>query len=835
MYRLFPKCTVACLSFFLALVLSPPGAFGADEKPWWDDFLTIIQVDDAKRARESQASAVLAGVADDPTWGLFQQRERMVHGVKTVQELHAQDQKVMVWFEGFGTTQTNIAQVKKNPDGSWIKHPLDDSLPRIFNSFWSWQNYDGTGEIRWIGSQNYFDNDDLVEPWTRLHPLYGCPKMIYPDGTVAEGYFENSSDPRKSKVWDAGCSKTVLGDVSFEYSYHDKVNQIDPETKKLVGPLDGLLEIHEEYLGPPDPGYTPEEWKKLKSSQYAGLVSAGKDTACPIWFDYLRASLKDALTADVDGLWVDNYSPWDNFCSHPNIKAFGEWSVASFRPFLRECVEKGVIQKTELEKLGVNDLSTFDVREYMKTLCRQWGGTPENLSDHRWRDPRWQDDLIWRAFLIHKRQLGTKAFDKYYAIVKEIAKEAGKPDFFVSGNDIPMYSLGWIRGELDMVSTELTWGWHLTSGPRGLMPPPLGSYVPIAKLGREHAKSRFVNAWYYVPKDQENKPNIARVVNYQGLANHMLPMPQFSAHTIGTPEVNADFFGFIKNNRSVLTDRVPYDEQIGLYYSSSTQLMEMLPGGFRDHNAQPHSFSFYGWGTMLTWAHHGWRAIPQWKLTPENLAPLKVMIVPNVSVFDRAQLTVLENWVRNGGTLVISGSFAERLDEDGLFAKAEPLDTAFAPPKSDADISEKTLQKGKIVFVKKDPGYDFYLLDKERVAKLETTKPLLRKIMNGHMFRLDAQSLPLETGVTCYSDANKVFVDLNNTNIKMDSDTIVPNPSVSFQLELPEDFRDKKTELRILSPESTVPRVKIKSLEGNRVQIETEPFEVYLGVVIEKT
>jgi len=816
--------------FFTICLAICPAAF-SEEIPWWDDVLTIIQVGDAEHAMKSNASAVLCGVADDPCWGIFAQRQRMVAGRNTIKEMQANSQKVMVWFEGFGTTQSNVAQIRKNPDGSWIKDHRDDTLTAVVHHHWNWERFDGTGVVQWLGLPNYFDCDDFVSPWTMEHPEYGCVPMCYPDGSVANGYRGDASDPRNSLVWDAGCSKDVLGRVSFEYSFNEKVNSINPETKQLHGPLDGLVRVEQPQLGPPDPGYTPEEWKALKSSSYAGVVSAGKDTACPIWFDYLESSLKDALSIGADGLWVDNYSPWDSFNAMPLIKAFGEWSVAEFRPFLKNCINCGIISEKELYDLGVNDLVTFDIRDYLCQKCCDFGGNPENFHDAAWKDPRWQDDLLWRAYLVHKRQVGTAAFERYYSTVKKIAKEAGKPDFFVSGNDIPVYSLGWIRGELDMVSTELTWGWHLTSGPRGFMPPPFGCYIPVAKLGREHAKSRFVNAWYYVPKEHENKPNIAKVINYQGLANHVLPMPQYSSHTIGTPEVNSEFFAFVRDLRPTIRYRIPYGEQIGVYYSSSDQVMEMLPGGFKNHNDQPHSFGIYGWGTILTQLHYAWRAVPQWKFTEENLAPLNALIMSNVAVFDRRQLPILKHWVESGGTLILSGEFANRHDEEYLFAKAPPLDTAFLP-EVDSAFSTKPLGKGRMIFIKNDSGDKYYKTENGRFDALNDIRPYAENILSPTTLKLDARSLPPEVGVTLYQDSEKFFVDLNNTNIDISNDSITPVEEVTFIVELPETLHGKDIVLQCLSPDSAA-RATFQKLENNRIQLTAGPFELYTCLMIE--
>ena len=75
-----------------------------------------------------------------------------------------------------------------------------------------------------------------------------------------------------------------------------------------------------------------------------------------------------------------------------------------------------------------------------------------------------------------------------------------------------------------------------------------------------------------------------------------LPVPFPGDWTAGNPATDVAFFDSVRRMASILCDRVPVEE-VGLYYSSSSQLMEMLPGGFRDHPRQPHSFAVWGWGT----------------------------------------------------------------------------------------------------------------------------------------------------------------------------------------------------------------------------------------------
>jgi len=683
--------------------------------------MTVVQTNDSQQALRAHATASLCGAADDPTWGLYGQRQRIISSQGDVEELHGMGIKALTWIEGFGTAGAcYIAELRRGPDGEWERDPRDPDIARAFHIHWDWQLYEGTGETRWVGAHNYFDDEDFARPYTRTHPRYGGPAMTYPDGRVATGYLGPSDDPRNSAIYDAGCSKNVLGKVACDYDYNDEVNRIDKATGLPHGPLTGLIDTGEAAGGTPDPGFTPEEWAQLKRRSYSGCVGFAKDSACPAWIDYARVSIRQALDAGIDGLWVDNFSAWDSFYAQPVNRAFGEWSVAGFRRYLSE-----TFTREQLAGMGVESAEAFDVRAYLIAKCREWGGDPTDLWNAAWRDPRWADDPVWRAYIIYKRQTGTAALSALDRVIKDEAAAAGKPDFLISGNDTPVFSLGWVRGNLDMVSTELTWGWWLTTGPRGLMPPPLGSYVPVYKLAREHARSRFVNAWMYVPKEHQDKPNLTRVLYYQALTNHASPMPNYGGRTVGNEATDAECFGFIRDIAPVLGDRVPAQD-VGLYYSSSSQLMEMLPGGFRDMSDQPHSFAFYGWATALTWLHTQWRAVPEWKVTPEELKGLRVLIVPESQVFPKESVPVVDDWVRAGGRLIVTGSSGRRLGEPGNFDLAEQGSTLAGLVQGAADHGD-----GRVLYLADDPGRPFYLADSDRPSLLPAIQQAVASAREG--------------------------------------------------------------------------------------------------------
>ncbi len=807
-------------------VASAPGTTARTiTTPWWDDWPTFVQVEDAGLAKRLNATACLCGAADDSCWGLWGQRLRVAEsGKRETDALHAFGVKALTWVEGFGNPSCYVVQLKKDPDGSWVKLPGTD-VTRVFHNHWNWAGFDGTGEVRWVGIHTYWGDADYARPFTYRHPRYGAPPATYPDGRLATGYAGNPNDPRNSRVYDAVCSKSILGNLWGADAGRQLVTDLlsgatpRPDAGDAARNTPAIV---------PDPGYTPAQWAEhIRTSGALTVFGTDKDSACPIWADYARAEARMALDCGVDGMWVDNFSPWDSFNASPIDHAFGEWSVARFRAHLR-----ARFAPQALGRMGVADPDKFDVREYLKRRLRDWGGEPGNLKDARWADVRWQEDPIWRAYLIHRRICGTEALSRLYRAIKEEAAKAGKPDFLVMGNDIPAFSLGWPRGDLDMVSTELTWGWWLGTGPRGIMPPPLGCYVPVYKLAREHARSRFVNTWPYAAAEAKGKPNIARVIHGQGLATHTLPMPETTDQTLGTQETTAAFNHFVRSVAPVFDARVPIEE-VGLYYSSSSQLMEMLPGGYRDHADQVHMFSFWGWGTALTWLHTPWRAVPEWKLTSDVLKTLRLLILPNTEVFPAQDLAVLHRWVRAGGRLILAGNCGRRSGEADNFERCRSGSTLEAPFREGAAEQGRALGKGRVLVRSADPGLAFYQADKLRPGMLSGFATALGEVgVRPEALSLDAPEASWKVGLTAYRSPGRLFVDVNNTDIDLSKDQVTPAAPLRFRVALPRELRSAELAVRVFAFDQDPPAATVERIQPGRAAISLGQVRFYASVML---
>ena len=807
-----PFVFLLCVGYANSIAGEPP-------TPFWDRFPRIVESSSLSKAVDLHATIAMNAAQNDPSWGLFGQK--VGSQPKRTEQFRRAGLKSISYYETFGQSYCYVGELPDDTGGN------PGALPgRLKTQHWGWSRYRG-GPVVWVGVHNYFDDEPFARPFTRTHPSYGSPPATYPDGTVATGYDRAAADPRNSRVFDAICAKDILGRLRYETKYNARVNRNDSETGKPAGPLDGLQLIPE-------------------TGKYAGLFLLKKDAACPAWIDYARASTRMAASAGLDGMWTDNFSPWDSFGQPPVTNAFGEWSVARFRDYLKEH-----FSREQLRAMEIDDVGRFDVRRALVRRARQWGWKDDNLKAAVWRDPRWQEEPLWRAYVIFKRQTGTEALARYYRTVKEAARQAGKVEFLVAGNDIPGYSLGWPRGELDMVSTELSTGWNLAAGPRGFMLPPVGRFAPFYKLAREHARSRFVNVWLYRDGHEEElvKPNVISVIYYEMLSTHALPMfHPSSSRSAGTPAADREFFEFVARVAPEYADRVPV-ETIGIYYSSSSLLTRQLPGGTMTFGRQPHQFAFWGWATALGQLHRQYKAVPEWKLNRDALAHLRLLVIPDAEVFDPAVVQqVLLPWVRDeGGLLVVTGATGRRLGESDNF-RINPAGLSLAPltgmkqtgvGQTGEAPGEKVVEigKGRVVYLRDNLGLAFYMKDNQpdRDALLPRFRKIVDRALTGRAASVIVPGDGVSgcVGLTLYEQAERrrLFIDVNNLAVDPQSDCIEESGPIEFSVRLPEWLRQSDLTARALAPEST-PAVRLKRLPHDRLLVTLDSVRFYAGVVI---
>jgi hypothetical protein len=787
--------------------------FGPDQ--WWDNYPRIVETGSLSVAQAHYANVGFTDGQRDPGWGLYGQKITEIPS--TTQAFHNAGLKSIGYYETFG-------------DGFCFLAELDSpSTSPDYNTVnchhWNWELYSG-GQTIWVGMKNWFDNESFARPWTNTHPTYGGPNMTYPDGTVATGYIDNdSTDPRKSRVYDASTSKDILGNMALVYGYNPAI--------QLYGPFEGTL-------------YVPEA--TFPYYEYASFVSFRKDATCPYFSDFNYASILYASGRGMDGIWSDNYSAWDSFGNEPVKYAFGDWSVARFRDFLGDH-----FTTQELQNMGITNLATFDIRTKLKSIANSYGWNGSNLDHSAWDNSGWQDQKIWQIYMIFKRQTGTEALTDYYFSTHKAAEDAGKTDFLLQGNDIPIFNLGWARDNVDMVSTEISASWNLCSGTRGFMLPPVGRISPAYKVAREQAKSRMVNIWFYNDGYEQYlqeygantaNPNICKLVYCEMLAHNAVPMilPTNPQNT-GSQTINAEFFSFVSQSTANFGKRIPV-EDIGIYYSTSSILNQMLPGSMISHASQPHQFALWGWGTALGQLQYQYRIIPEWELDSAILNELKVLIIPESEVFSSSDVTnILQPWVESGGRLIVTGVSGKRYGESGWFA-INPSGYSLSPLTTVTNIASapsrlfRNVGSGKVLYLKDNIGLNYYNYSDaaNRNTLLSTFRTEMANVLSGSapvILTVDT-SFPTTVGLTTLADLyrGRFFIDLVNYDITLSSDVITASPTLNFSLQLPDWMKNKPITSSVIcfGPSSSAT---VTPASGDALNISVSPVRRYVCVMLD--
>ena len=806
----------------LALAILLTAGPGLNAAPWWDDYPITVQSSDPDTIEALGADSAVCGLADDPGWGVHGARTRLHWLAERLEPIRQQGVKLLCWSETFGTCEQYIAEFEELPDGTLRGFELEPDTPQPMLNHWGWHTWKPLEDrvLGWIGLPSYFEGDRSAGPWNRTHERYGCPVFTYPDGREALGYIDEDGF-RKHRLYDAACSKDVLGKNLITFGRNAAVNEVDEETGEVKGPIEGLVP-HETGDG----------------TKYSGLLSFGKDSAFPGWIDYAKVTARHMADNGVTGIWSDNFSAWDSFGNPPTRTAFGEWSVHRFRKFLTPR-----FTDADLADMGIADVDTFDVREYVRRIVRdEFGGDDTNLLDAAWHDPRWLDEPIWRAYRIYKSETGRDALQAYHDTYVREGREAGI-DFVIQGNDIPLWCFDWPRPEsLHMVSTEFAPGWNLIGGPRGLGLPPTGRISPIVKMARRHARSRFVHLWYYLDQPYEkyhgNAP-LGRVLSYELLAHHaMIQAYPSQAKVAGTVESHREVADFIHAAKETWGDREPL-ARIALLYSPDSRLTGITPGAVNEFAAQRHVFDLIGWGTALSEFHAQYDVIAEWELETGRLDDFGALIVPSVEVLSELEVTdTIGIWVALGGTLVVSGPVGARHGRDLLHERvlneAEMVPALcwladLDPDEPRPETHECEVGDGRIVFVPA-LGFDYYQTD-----FADSDIAAIQRVFEAELMKsaVTLANAPREVEISAFTSPEQRMLSVDIANLDLDPDVDAqPAPHDVIVTCLLTGAADEGMSATVLRPGEPPQRC---SLNGANKRLSLGPVRVddYASVVVQ--
>jgi len=779
---------------------------------WWQSYPIYVGLGEHTDVAEAVAlhgRMITDGYAADPTWGPYAQRLSELVAPEVYAAVRKADLRWIAWVEAFGECTLYAAALERNPDGSFPSMNGHPGITRLVRIAWNWEAEDAPrgDTFRWVGLHNTTNDEDLAHPlFTRERT--GVPAPRYPDGREAVGWLPDGQYPINARVYDACCAKDINGSIDLSLGmFPPKANAVDPATGKPKGPADGLYRVVVD--GNNRDRFSPD--KKLGDIAYCSHISIGKDIAAPFWTDYARASVREIVRVGGDGAWCDNFSPWDNFGQFS--RAFGDWSEHRFREFLT-----AEMRGDELMGMGIADAASFDIRAYLKRKASEFGAAdPSNLRDPKWTDARWLGDPVWNLYKAFKQRVGREGLRNLYHAIKDEARKAGRPDFLVAGNDMPVFGLGWVRDDyLDVVSSEQTPGWFLTTGSRGITIPPLGKYAVVYRAALQHQKGPYATVRYYLQGPYEKyrgRPELAKVLMAEAFANSTFMMYGGNPAHPGTPEAVAWWNDFVTRHEAQFGRRRVIAD-VGILFSPDNQLWLLAPGGPADFDRQPHSFGHWGFATAMIDAHLPYRVVTDWRLNTKELAGLRVFIVPDAECLDDSALPALEKWVRRGGRLIITGPSGMRAGTAGflrertrsLLAPLVGMDlstNAKGKPKASSGGSTahvRNLGRGVVVWTPAPVGMQYYLDERQRPSRLPTMARMV-----GRSALIDGGNLSSTVGIFGWQsdDGKTVFADLVNYDLDAESDRVRPARNLRFRIRLPQGWQ--RVQAATLSPDDTPP------------------------------
>lgn len=777
---------------------------GPPDSYWWHRYPTFGTLSDPKAIRSAGVRLVLATVSADPAWGPYGQFLFSLPTAAPSLQQNFRDAKRdgvrwITWVEAFGDCVMYAGALERGSDGSFVtrRDPPGGALLR--RNAWNWESQDpAAGETyRWVGIHNTAVDEDFVQPlFSRESTAFPTPQ--YPDGRAALGWIPDREYPVSAQIYDACCAKDINGNVDLSgegYMSPKNANTIDPATGARMAPTTGLYPL---VIGPNELGAFPG--RKLGDIVYVSHMAASKDPACPFWPEYARVSVRRILADGLDGLWCDNFACYNNFGMPPIRNAFGDWSEHRFRAFL-----DSELSAADRDRMGVTCAAEFEVRDYLRRKAIEFGAQdPSAYADPAWCDPRWLDDPIWNAYKVFKQRVGQEALRNFYHAIKDEAARAGRPDFCVAGNDMPVYALGWARDDwLDVVSSEQTPAWWVTTGSRGIMPPPLGKYAVIYRAALEHQKGPYATVWYNLSGPHERlgeSTELGKVLAAEAFANSTFLKYVPQTPYAGTQESHAWWNKFVLKHEHDFGRRYAVAD-VGILYSPDNQLAVVVPGRHTlDHDRQCHSFGHWGFATAMLDAHRPYRVVTDWKLSRDSLCRLQTFVIPFAECLDAATLPVLTQWVRAGGRLVITGPSGAREGTQGMFRRrAESL----LEPLVGQDMSQggdrvwhRELDQGTVVWTAAPVDIEYYLREGERPARLGQLAEMV-----GPSRLLEAPELPATVGVFLWQahEGQTLFVDLVNYDFDPAADRVQVAQDLRLRVRLPRGTTD--IALATLSPD----------------------------------
>ncbi|MBE6871694.1 MAG: hypothetical protein E7491_07040 [Ruminococcaceae bacterium] len=805
-------------------------AVGTREKDEW--FYKFPTQAESSVFQTTDSKSVRANFGADFTWGLLMQRANAAEAKGVQDQVDALGLKKLSYFESAGQITLPTIAYKS------------EDFSKSFNSHaWSLG-----GNPAAINSYSYFSvsglhleiNNDVTTREIATRESLGYSEPKYPDGSSALGYLTGTDYPYPltAKLYDSAAAKGADGKILVTY---DTLVETDGKEKLPIQVTVGSSTLR-----------TLAGYNEGDVASFL-FVNMAKDILAPVWREHARVTVREMINNGMDGMWCDNYGPWDNFASIKNC--FGDWSEALFNEYL-----KSRHTAAELAEMGISDIDSFNIREYVVNTAIDYFGDADLIAGYEhiflyseasaaYQETFWLDNILWNAYKTFKASESFKYIQDIYEIIKEEAYDAGLEEgYFVLGNDSPGVSHGFVESDyLDAVGAEFTNGWNLSMGSKGMQLLPEGRVAIFYKVANEFGSAPYCVPWFYSGGNAALKEtNASKILLAEAFANNAFI--NAATNHVGNNEAHRWLNNFIYKNEEVFGTRYTKAD-IAIIFSTENQLANMNTNYLNGANIdrQYHVQGVWGTSYVLAKANIPYAIIPEWQANPELLANYKTVVIPNLEAMSDEMYKIYTDYANNGGRLVITGAMGYRYGgDDGYFMQR---DTALITellgvdvtevPKNDLNNSPSTpddfvtaqFGEGTITWCDQPLGNLYMTLTGADYR--EMLSKIIIAMCGNNKTLLDQSTLPDNVGAYLLQskDGQQVFVDLVNYNVDLADDSLKTIGKFSVKVKLPAGLTNVTAQ--ILSPEGNYDAA--VSVADGWATVTVDKLDVYSSVKISGT
>jgi len=550
------------------------------------------------------------------------------------------------------------------------------------------------------------------------------------------------------------------------------------------------------------------------------------DYCNPYWVKYQQKQAEFLIDMGVDGINFDAIETWHLILDDSG--AYGYWTKERFRDYIRL---KFTIQ--ELDQMGIHDVSTFDIGQYVKS------------KGYHEKPAASLEDPVWLSFVVFNRVEHENYIKTLTRYVKDYAKKKYGREVALLGSHICYTPVSAITSEyLDLPYLEQNIiSPHCDLDRFGSLP--IGKLSGIYKLtravtGSNHSLMFFGSDYTSYAQEKYNgslPPNQYLIYMGEALSNFATIVPRFCSYKPTGPweitfplEQVVSMNNFVSRNKELFSDREP-QANVGIVYSPDSQLVGVSPIGNLDDS---HLNDLMGWCLALSDLHIQYEPIFSEKLNDQVLSKYDVVILPSVLVIDPTQVSMFEQYVWNGGNLILTGQTSIKRTDLRRNPDYSLANITLVHYGSEPDSYLREYGNGKVCYFKQLVGYEYKEERLEGINYSSARNIILHVIDSCQINSLLGTNAPDSVGTTMFTQMGdkRILVNLVNYNVDIETDIVKTVANVSIRIMLPNGFSMSDKHILLVSPDSDKEVALNCTLDDKYVETTIPELRIYAVLVI---